>query len=74
MQLKTALLQNIDPNSVDAEAAARAFRMDEATRLRLRRLFEKSDEARYSGSGNGVRLVPAETRDEVLELIDNLRP
>jgi oxygen tolerance protein BatD len=74
VQLKTALLQNVDPNSVDAETAASAFRMDEAARLRLRRLFEKSDEARYSGSGNGVRLLPAETRDEVLELIDNLRP
>jgi BatD DUF11 like domain len=74
VQLKTALLQNVDPNSVDADTAASAFRMDEATRLRLRRLFEKSDEARYSGSGNGVRLLPAETRSEVLELIDNLRP
>jgi hypothetical protein len=74
VQVKTALLQNIDPNSVDAETAASAFRMDEATRLRLRSLFEKSDEARYSGSGNGVRLLPAETREEVLELIDNLRP
>ena len=74
VQVKTALLQNVDPNSVDAETAASAFRMDEATRLRLRRLFEKSDEARYSGGGNGVRLLPAETRDEVLELIDNLRP
>ena len=47
--------------------------MDEATRTRLRRLFEKSDEARYSGVGNGIRLLPAETRNEVLELIDNLR-
>lgn len=74
VQLKTALLQNVDPNSVDADTAASAFRMDEATRIRLRRLFEKSDEARYSGSGNGVRLLPAETRNEVLELIDNLRP
>jgi BatD DUF11 like domain len=74
VQLKTALLQNVDPNSVDADTAASAFRMDEATRLRLRRLFEKSDEARYSGSGNGVRLLPTKTRDEVLELIDNLRP
>jgi hypothetical protein len=37
-------------------------------------LFEKSDEARYSGSGNGARLLPAETRDEVVELIENLRP
>jgi hypothetical protein len=74
VQLKTALLQNVDPNSVDAETAAAAFRMDEASRLRLRRLFEKSDEARYSGGGNGIRLLPTETRNEVLELIDNLRP
>lgn len=74
VQLKTALLQNVDPNSVDADSAASAFRMDEATRARLRRLFEKSDEVRYSGSGNGIRLLPAETRNEVLELIDNLRP
>jgi hypothetical protein len=74
VQLKTALLRNIDPNIVDADVAAGAFRMDEATRTRLRRLFEKSDEARYSGAGNGIRLLPAETRNEVLELIDNLRP
>ena len=74
VQLKTALLQNVDPNSVDADTAASAFRMDEATRLRLRRLFEKSDEARYSGGGNGVRLLPPETRNEVLELINNLHP
>jgi BatD DUF11 like domain len=74
VQLKTALLQNIDPNAVDADVAAAAFRMDEASRLRLKRLFEKSDEARYSGSGNGIRLLPAETRHEVQELIDNLRP
>lgn len=74
VQLKTALVQNVDPNSVDAELAASAFRMDEATRLRLKRLFEKSDEARYSGGGNGIRLLPADTRNEVLELIDNLRP
>jgi hypothetical protein len=74
VQLKTALLQNVDPNSVDADSAAAAFRMDEATRARLRRLFEKSDEVRYSGSGNGIRLLPAETRNEVQELIDNLRP
>ena len=74
VQLKTALLQNVDPNSVDADVAANAFRMDEATRLRLKRLFEKSDEARYSGGGNGIRLLPTETRNEVLELIDNLRP
>jgi BatD DUF11 like domain len=74
VQLKTALARNIDPNAVDADVAATAFRMDEADRARLRRLFEKSDEARYSGGGNGIRSLPAETRNEVLELIDNLRP
>lgn len=73
VQLKTALAQNLDPNSVDADVAAAAFGMDDASRLRLRRLFEKSDEARYSGAGNGIRLLPAEMRNEVLELIDNLR-
>jgi hypothetical protein len=74
VQLKTALLQNVEPDSVDADSAASAFRMDEASRARLRRLFEKSDEVRYSGSGNGIRLLPAETRNEVQELINNLRP
>jgi hypothetical protein len=73
IQLKTALARNVDPNSVDAEAAATAFHTDEMTRNRLRRLFEKSDEARYSGGQNGIRLLPAETRNEVLDLIDNLR-
>jgi hypothetical protein len=74
VQLKTALIRDVDPASVDADFAASAFSMDEATRIRLRRLFEKSDEARYSGGGNGIRLLPAETRNEVLELIDQLRP
>jgi hypothetical protein len=74
VQLKTALVRNVDPAAVDADIAASTFGMDDATRTRLRRLFEKSDEARYSGGGNGIRLLPAETRNEVLELIDNLRP
>jgi len=73
VQLKTALVRNVDPAAVDADVAAATFRMDEATHSRLRRLFEKSDEARYSGAGNGSRLLPPETRNEVLELIDNLR-
>jgi hypothetical protein len=74
VQLKTALVRNVDPAAVDADVAATAFGTDESTRTRLRRLFEKSDEARYSGGGNGIRLLPAETRNEVLELIDHLRP
>jgi hypothetical protein len=74
VQLKTALARNVDPSSVDADVAASTFHTDEITRNRLRRLFEKSDEARYSGGQNGIRLLPPETRNEVLELIDNLRP
>jgi hypothetical protein len=74
VQLKTALAKNLDPNTVDAEIAASAFDADEETRRRLRHLFEKSDEVRYSGSGqNGMRLVPPEMRNEVLELIESLR-
>lgn len=74
VQLKTALAKNLDPNTVDAEVAASAFRADEETRRRLRHLFEKSDEVRYSGSGqNGIRLVPPEARNEVLDLIESLR-
>lgn len=74
IQLKTALARNLDPNVVDADVAASAFRMDEESRASLRRLFEKSDEARYSGAGNGSPALPAETRNQVLELIDNLKP
>ncbi|PZR74064.1 MAG: hypothetical protein DLM73_08860 [Chthoniobacterales bacterium] len=73
VQLKTALARNVDPNAVDADVAASAFRADEATRRRLQQLFEKSDEARYSGGQNGIRLLPPDVRNEVLELIDNLR-
>jgi BatD DUF11 like domain len=74
IQVKTALARNLDPNMVDAELAASVFHADEETRLRLRHLFEKSDEVRYSGSGqNGTRLVPQEIRNEVLELIESLR-
>lgn len=74
VQLKTALARNLDPNAVDAEVAASVFQADENTRLRLHHLFEKSDEVRYSGgAGNGTRLVPPETRTEVLDLIESLR-
>jgi hypothetical protein len=74
VQLKTALATNIDPNTVDAELAASTFHADEETRLRLRHLFEKSDEARYSGGGqNGIGQVTPETRDEVLDLLESLR-
>ena len=74
VQLKTALAKNLDPNTVDAELAASAFHADDDTRRRLRSLFEKSDEIRYSGSGqNGNRQVSPETRNEILALIESLR-
>ena len=74
IQLKTALAKNIEPNAVDADVAATVFQADENTRLRLRHLFEKSDEVRYSGDGhNGIRLVPPDTRRDVLDLIENLK-
>jgi hypothetical protein len=73
VQLKTALVRNVEPNAVDAEIAAAAFRADDNTRRRLQELFQKSDEARYSGGQNGIRLLPPEVRSDVLELIENLR-
>ena len=73
VQLKTALAKNLEPNAVDAEAAASVFRADEKTRARLRDLFARSDEVRYSGGQNGGNAVSPETRSEVLDLIENLR-
>ncbi|HEY2615166.1 MAG TPA: BatD family protein [Chthoniobacterales bacterium] len=73
VQLKTALAKNLDPNAVDAEIAAFAFGVDDETRRRLHLLFEKSDEARYSGGQNGARIIAPEIREEVLDLVQNLR-
>ena len=73
VQVKTALAKNVDPNSVDAEAAAKAFQLDESMRARMRELFRRSDEVRYSGGQNGDGAVSEEQRDEVMELIETLR-
>ena len=73
VQVKTALAANSDPNGVDAEVAARTFRLDEKAQTRLRQLFERSDEARYSGSSNGFDGIPTEERREILDLIDHLQ-
>ena len=53
--------------------AAATFRLDESSRAQLRRLFERSDELRYSGRPNGTGTISPENRREVLELIENLR-
>jgi hypothetical protein len=73
VRVKTALARNIDPNAVDAETAATAFDLDENERTQLRRLFERSDELRYSGAHNGAEIISPESRREVLDLLENLR-
>jgi hypothetical protein len=75
VQLKTALSsrsRGIEPNTVDAETAVAAFDLPDEQRDRMRELFRRSDEARYSGRQNGSGTVAEETRREVLELIDSL--
>ncbi|MDQ6624877.1 MAG: BatD family protein [Verrucomicrobiota bacterium] len=73
VQIRTALARNVDPNVVDAAAAASAFRLDEQARARLQQLFDRNDELRYSGGRNGgAEQVPAESRREILELVESM--
>lgn len=72
VRIKTALVRNIDPNAVDAEMAQSAFALDENSREQLRRLFQLSDELRYSGRPNGMDSTSPQDREEVLNLIENL--
>jgi hypothetical protein len=72
VQLKTALKENnIEPATVDAETAARVFGLDPEQSERMRRLFAKSDELRYSGGG-GDGALTSNGRREALELIESL--
>jgi hypothetical protein len=73
IQLKTALVTKSDPAGLDAEAAARAFHLDEKARATLRELFERNDELRYSGTPNGFETVAPEQRRQVLHLIETLQ-
>ena len=73
IQVKTALVNNVDPNVVDEEVAARAFALAENERAQLRRLFARSDELRYSGGHNGNETVSPQDRQAILELIESLR-
>ncbi len=72
VQLKTALARNVDPDTVDADSAASAFRLDEERRARLQQLFRDSDELRYSGGRNGGDTLPPEKRRGIRELVENL--
>src|SRR3984893_7329912 len=73
VQLKTALARNVDPNMVDAETVVTTFQLSEDLRDRLRRLFERTDELRYSGAHNGNETISPENRREVLDLVESLR-
>jgi hypothetical protein len=73
VQLKTALMTNSDPNTVDAAAVTQAFRLDASGEAALRRIFERNDEVRYSGQHNGVDGLSPEQRREVIDLIDHLQ-
>ena len=75
VQLKTALSspgRRIEPNTVDAETAVATFDLPDEKRDRMRELFRRSDELRYSGRSNGKGTIAEETRREVLELIESL--
>ena len=73
VRVKTALVKNITPSAVDAETAAKAFDLGEHERAQLRTLFERNDELRFSGSGNGSDKILSDEREEVLRLLESLR-
>jgi len=73
VRVKTALVKNINPNAVDAETAAKAFDLGEHERAQLRTLFDRSDELRFSGSGNGAKTISSDEQEEVLRLLESLR-
>ena len=72
-RVKTALARDLDPNAVDAGTIEKTFDLNENERARLRTLFERTDELRYSGTGNGDKSVPDQDREKVLELLESLR-
>jgi hypothetical protein len=73
VRVKTALAKNINPNAVDAETAAKAFDLGEHEQAQLRTLFDRSDELRFGGSGNGAGKISSGEREEVLRLLESLR-
>ncbi|MFL6514563.1 MAG: BatD family protein [Chthoniobacterales bacterium] len=73
VQVKTALAGNINPSTVDAETAARVFKLDESERAQLRKIFEQSDELRYSGAANGHTSVSQDQQRAVFRFVEGLR-
>lgn len=73
VQLKTALAKKVDPSVVDADLALSVFELDQPMRERMRALFARRDEMRYSGGDNGLGASPPQNQRELLDLIENLR-
>jgi hypothetical protein len=73
VQLKTALKQkDLEPATVDAETAARVFDLDPEQRERMRQLFAKSDELRYSGVATNAGAIASDGQRDALELVESL--
>jgi hypothetical protein len=75
VQLRTALSatgRGIEPNIVDAETAISTFGLPNDKNERVRELFRRSDELRYSGRQNGDGAIAEQTRREVIDLLDSL--
>ncbi len=73
VRLKTALAGNANPNVVDLDLALRTFQVDAEQREQLRRLFERNDELRYSGGGNGHAALTPENRQRINDLVASLK-
>ena len=67
LQLETALVQNIEPNTVDA-AVACSRSLDCETLEGVRRIFATHDELRYAGAGTSALVYP-DQREQVLQLL-----
>ena len=73
VQLKTALAKNIDPNLVDAEAAATAFRLDENQRRACGSSSLRAMKCATAEATTADKRFRPKAGSEILELVENLR-